>query len=140
MAENGQPDRICFDKKDRKLYDKLDNEEMFNHSYRTRKEQFMFALAIGLKNDKRLPLKTREGFFLAKDLHPEDIALLNSVAVFDQKSDEVLTDNRKIFLIAEEYAHSGIILLTDEIESSAYGAFEKYIEKEVIDRFNKINF
>lgn len=138
MTENSGPDRISFDKSDRKLYDKLDSEEMLSHRYRNRKEQFLFAMATGLMNEKRFPLKTREGFFLAKDLHPADIALLNAVAIFDQKSDEVLADKREVFLIAEEYAHAGIVLLTEKLESSAYGTFEKHVEKEVIELFNKI--
>jgi hypothetical protein len=140
MTENGAPDRISFDKKDRTLYEKLDSEEMLNHRYRTRKEQFMFAMAIGLMHDKKLLINSREGFVLAKDLQPEDIALLDAVAVFDQKSDEVLTDKRKVFLIAEEYAHAGIIILAEKLESSAYGTFEKYIEKEIIELFKKIKF
>jgi len=140
MTVNDGPDRISFDKNDRELYNKLDSEEMLSHRYRTRKEQFLFAMAIGLLHEKRFPLKNREGFFLAKDLHPEDIALLNAVAVFDEKSDEVLADKRKIFLIAEEYAHAGIILLTEKLETSSYGTFEKHIEKEVIELFNTIKF
>jgi hydroxypyruvate isomerase len=140
MTENAAPDRISFDKNDRNLYDRLDSEEMLNHKYRTRKEQFMFAMAIGLMHEKRLSIKNRKGFFLAKDLQPEDIALLNAVAVFDQKSDEVLTVKRKVFHIAEEYAHAGIIILIEKLESSAYGTFEKHIEKEVIELFKKITF
>lgn len=140
MTENSGPDRISFDKSDRKLYDKLDSEEMLSHRYRARKGQFLFAMAIGLMNEKRFPLKTKEGFFLASYLHPADIALLNAVAIFDQKSDEVLADKREVFLIAEEYAHAGIVLLTEKLESSAYGTFEKHIEKEVIELFNKIEF
>jgi len=138
MTENGGPDRISFDKNDRKLYDKLNSEEMLSHSNRPRKDQFLFAMAIGLMHEKRFPIKSKKGFFLAKDLHPEDIALLNAVAIFDQKSDEVLADKRKVFLIAEEYAHAGIIILTEKLESSAYGTFEKHIEKEIIELFNKI--
>lgn len=140
MTENGEPDRIYFDKSDRELYDKLDSEEMLNHRYRTRKEQFFFVVAIGLKHGKRFPLKSREGFFLAKDLHPVDIALLNAVAVFDQKSNEVLEDKRKVFLISEEYAHAGIIILAEKLDTSAYGTYDKHFEKEVIELFNKIEF
>ena len=33
---------------------------------RTRKEQFLFAMALGVRNDITIPLRTQEGFFLAK--------------------------------------------------------------------------
>ena len=74
MAENAEPDRMCFDKSDRELYNKLDSEAMLSHKRNSRKEQFLFAMAIGVKYGKRLPLDNKEGMFLAKDLHPADIA------------------------------------------------------------------
>ena len=140
MTENVHPDRMCFDKSDRELYNRLDSEAMLSHKRNSRKEQFLFAMAIGVKFGRRLPLDNREGMFLAKDLHPVDIALLNAVAVFDKKSDEVLADTRKVFQIAEEYAHAGIILLSEKVVSSSYGTFEKLIEKDIMDVFNKIGF
>lgn len=125
-------DRICIDKGDRELYAKLQNQEdMFKG--KTRKEQFLFAMSIGVKNDMRQPLTNREtgGFFLLKDLGPEDEALINIVAVLKDNSASVLSDQDEVCKIAEEYAHAGIKLLIDKIESSGFGSFDKQFEKEL---------
>ena len=128
------PDRINIDKKDRELYDKL--EEIFQG--KTRKEQFLFAMAIGFKNNVSRPLGTKEGFFLVKDLRPEDEALLDALAIFEE-GPEILSNKEKIFRIAEEYAHAGIRILADEITSSSFGSFVKKFEKELFELFEKIN-
>ena len=127
------PDRINIDKNDRELYDKL--EEIFQG--RTRKEQFLFAMAIGFKNDVRRPLKTKEGFFLIKDLRPEDDALINALGMY-KKGTEVLSNKEEVFRIAEEYAHAGIKILADEVKSSSFGSFTKKFEKELFELWYNI--
>lgn len=136
------PDRINIDKNDRALYDdELDTVDWLRFrdrgGERTRKEQFLFAMAIGFKNDVRRPLKTKEGFFLIKDLRPEDDALINALAMF-KEGPEVLSNKEEVFGIAEEYAHAGIKILADEIKSSSYGSFTKKFEKELFELFEKI--
>ena len=127
------PDRINIDKNDRELYNKL--EEVFQG--KTRKEQFLFAMAFGFKNDVRRPLKTKEGFFLIKDLRPEDEALLNALAMF-RSGPEILSNKEEAFRMAEEYAHAGVKILADEIKSSSFGSFAKKFEKELFELFEKI--
>jgi len=55
------PDRLGIDKADRELYDHdtVKNEILRG---RRRKEQFLFAMAIGFKNRVKRPLDTREGW------------------------------------------------------------------------------
>jgi dnd system-associated protein 4 len=134
------PDRINIDKKDRELYNKLDQEEILRYKggRRTRKEQFLFAMAYGFKNKIRRPLETKEGFFLIKDLNPEDETLLNAVAIYETGSVKVLSNRAEVFKIAEEYAHAGIMLLCNKIESSSFGSFEKQLEKELFEIYNMI--
>ncbi len=136
------PDRIYIDKKDRILYDKLDHEEIlrFKGGNRTRKEQFLFSMAIGFKNNIDQPLKNKDGFVLIKNLQPEDEALLNSIAINKTNSVDILTDKSEVFKIAEEYAHAGIRLLFDKIESAPLGSFDKQLEKELHEIYNKISF
>ncbi len=134
------PDRINIDKKDRDLYNKLDNEEMLKSKggTRTRKEQFITAMAIGFKNNVRRPLESKDGFVLNKDLRSEDMVLINSIAIHETESVEVLSDIRNVFKIAEEFAHGGIRLLVDKIDTISYGSFEKQFEKEICDLYNRL--
>jgi len=136
------PDRINIDRKDKELYNEgLDpiNWLKFRErgGKRTRKEQFLFAMAVGFKNRVRRPLETKEGFFLIKDLQPEDEALLNALAMFE-KGVEILSNKEEVFKIAEEYAHAGIKILVDEIKSSPFGSVDKKFEKELFDLFERI--
>jgi len=129
------PDRINIDKNDRELYDNLKKEKFFEG--RENKEQFLFAMTIGFKNDVRRPLKTKEGFVRAEYLQPQDMALINALAM-SKKGPEVLSNKEEVFRIAEEYAHAGIKILADEIKSSSYGSFTKKFEKELFELFEKI--
>ena len=131
------PDRLYIDIDDRALYDTIQQEVMFEG--KTRKEQFLFAMAVGFKNRVKRPLETREGggFFLAKDLHPEDEALMNAVAIHDAGSLDALSDKATVFKIAEEYAHAGIRLLAGKIESTALGSYVKRLEQELHDIYRE---
>jgi len=136
------PDRLNIDRKDRELYNKLDSEEILkfkdNGGTRTRKEQFIFAMAYGFKLESRKPLDSMEGFVLAKDLRPDDEALINAIAIYNTKSIEILSDQKEVFKIAEEYAHAGIILLDSKIKSTSFVSYERELEKTLHEMFQKI--
>lgn len=130
------PDRLYVDEKDRVLYERIESTGMFRG--KTRKEQFLLALGLGFNNGLKRPLGKREGFFLTKDMRPEDEALLNAVAAYDAKSLEVLCDKSEVFKIAEEYAHAGIKILADKIEATQYGSFQKRLESELYELYKEI--
>ena len=125
-------DRIYIDKKDRKLYDEI---EFFKG--RSRKEQFLLAMAYGFKNNINKKIDKQEGFFLTKDMRPEDEALIYSVALKHYGKIEVLASKNKIYQIAEEYARVGIKLLHDEVVSSEFGSFDIKLEKELNKIYDK---
>ncbi len=137
----GVPDRLYIGGKDRTLYEQLDNEELLRSKggRRNRKEQFFFAMAIGFKNGLKRPLETRNDLFLSKDLQPDDEALLNAVAVYDTGSVSVLSNKGEVYKIAEEYAHGGIKLLCDKMDSTPYGSFDKQLEKQLRELYDKIS-
>ncbi len=130
-----KPDRLYIDLNSRPLYEKLESEPFFKG--KTRKEQFLFAMAVGFKNKIKIPIEKREGIFLTKDLKPEDEALINAIAIFDANSIDILLDKAQVFKIVEEYANGGIRILINKIDSIEIGTFEKYFEKDLFD-LNKI--
>ena len=132
------PDRLVIDKVDRDLYDHdALNSELFQG--RTRKEQFLFAMAIGFKNQVHRRLDTREGFFLAKDMNTEDETMVDMVAINHAGSVDVLLNREEVFRIAEEYAHAGIRLLYDEVTSCQPGSYLKKLELELNSLFDAQN-
>jgi len=130
------PDRLYVDINDRELYKKMEQEDFFKGL--TRKEQFLFAMAFGFINKVSNPIKTRENFFLTKDLKPDDEALMDSVALFKEKNIEILAKTEDVYKIAEEYAHAGIKLIVDKIGSVSFGNFWKQFEKELHESYDKL--
>jgi hypothetical protein len=135
------PDRLYIDKDDRQLYDELDLEDMLKlrekGGRRTRKEQFILAMATGLKNGVKRPLVTKEGIFFVKDLRSEDEALIGAVALHDSGSVEVLGSKQEMYRIAEEYARAGIRLISDMLRSVPNGTFDKCLERELFEMMNE---
>lgn len=130
-----------MDKNDKELYEQLDDEKMLKHKggNRTRKEQFIFAMAIGFESGVRRELDKKEGLFNLKDLKLEDEALLHALAINETKSITIISNKNDVYKIAEEYAHGGIKLLVDEIQACEYGSFEKHFEKRLKDIYHKLD-
>jgi dnd system-associated protein 4 len=74
------------------------------------KDVFMWAVALGVRNGKRLPLEGgRTQIFrwdqLSQDL---DVPMLKALAVAETGEVEVLLHDDQVLRIAEEYANTGI--------------------------------
>ena len=130
-------DRLYVGKGDRELYDRLADEWILRN--KTRKEQFLLAMAFGFKGDTRRELDQRDEFFFRKDLRPEDEAMLDAVAIQAEGALDVLSNKEKVLSIAQEYAHAGIRLLADEMEGASFGSHEKKFEKELFDAFRAMS-
>ncbi len=131
-------DRLFMDKDDRKLYEKLETEELFLN--KSKREHFLYAMAIGFKNNVRFPLESKDGLFHTTDLRPEDESLIKALALITTDNNfEILSNKDEMFTIAEEYARGGIRLIIDKIESMPLGSYELHCEKNLFDTFNEFN-
>lgn len=135
MAEEG--DRVYIDLDDRPKYHQLENEHFFKNN-KENKELFLFAMAVGFKYDRPLPINKREGYILYIRFTPEEMALINAVAFYHTDDIKILNSKQAAFKIAEEYANAGIKIITDELNSSAYGDFSRRIEKRLNGVFEEI--
>lgn len=131
------PDRLDIDKEDKRFYDYLTQEIFVG---KERKEQFLFAMAVGFKNEIRRPINSKEGFFRTEYLNPEEKTLLNSVAMYHSGSVEVLHDLEEVYKIAEEFAHAGIRIIYDEATSGQPGSIFKKYELLLKESFDSIKF
>ena len=124
--------------KKRKFREKLENEDLFKN--KSRKEHFLYAMAIGFKNNVRLPFESRDGLFRTTDLRPEDESLIKALALISTDNNfEILSNKDEMYTIAEEYAHGGIRIIIDKIESTPFGSYELHCEKDLFDTFNALN-
>lgn len=131
-----KPDRLYRDVTDKKLYTQLTEEVFLNQQ---NKDQFLLVMAFGFHSGKRRQIQERDsgGFVRVEYLTPEDEALIDAIAVFEEGID-ILNNESKVYEIAEEYAHAGIHLLYNEIESQKYGSFYKWFELELKDILDNI--
>jgi len=130
-------DRFYIDKEDRPYYRKAEEENVINFKNRNQKEQFLLAMAIGLENEQKRKLKTREGFFFSNYLGLEDKTLINAVAIHEYGSADILANEKEVFSIAEQYASAGIRILIDSIDKIQFGKFDKIFEKDLVEVLNR---
>lgn len=130
-----KPDRLSIDELDKALYDDIE-KEVFPDAQN--KDQFLFAMAFGFKHRANPKIARREGFVRAEYLTPGDKALINALAVAETGSIAVLTNRARVYQIAEEYAHGGIRLLHDQVESVQHGSFYKRFERDLFDMLEEI--
>ena len=135
MSSN--PDRLYIELSDRELYKKV-TEDSGLFQDKDSKDQFLFAMAVGVSNQLRIPLKKRDGFFLVTRLRTEDEALIDAVALSEEDNVDILADKSHVYKIAEEYAHAGIKILLDKIESIEFGSFWKQFEKDLIETHEEV--
>ncbi len=125
-------DRLFIATSDRQLYDKLQDEWILQG--KTKREQFLLAMAVGARNRARLKFEQRQEFFLRKDLRPEDEAMMGAIALLEAEGGalEVLADRSQVLQIAQEFAHGGIRLLAGEFQTAPFGTYSKKFEMELV--------
>lgn len=132
------PDRLYIDKTDREIYKKLKDIGIFKDLQD--KDQFMFAMGFGIRYQQRVPLTSREGFFLDDRLKEEDIAILNSIAIYENRDTKepiaVLKDKAEVYKIAEEYAHGGLLIIEGSSDTQLE-SFWKFLENDLNKLYEK---
>jgi hypothetical protein len=129
------PDRFYIDKDDRQYYEKLTEDNFLNFKDKSQREQFLLAMAVGYENERKHVLKSREGFFFSS--YMPDKTLINSLAINEKGTVDVLADEKEVFNIAEQYASGGVRFLVDAINQTQFGSYDKYFEKELFDSYAK---
>lgn len=132
-----QVDRLNVDKRDIEDFRSLRDDKGSPLSEGDSKDIFIAAMVTGFNEGVKIELKSKEGFVRTSYLKPEDIAIINSIAVADEGSLNVLLDEKKLFSIAEEYATGGIRLLKDKAFSDDFGTYSKKLGTELIRLYRK---
>jgi len=102
---------------------------------KTMKEVFMYAMGIGFKNGKRVPLKKRTGVIPLRTFSDAEISLIKAIAITEKKSVDVLFGEnvKEAFEIAEEYANGGIDMLYYQVFGDEPGDPDKKMEQRLRD-------
>jgi len=136
VTEEKKTDRFYVDKRDLSDFNRL-KEKDTPFAGSQNKDVFLAAMVVGYHERARVPLKTKEGYFMKTYLKEEELALINAIAVAEEKSLNILLDQQKVFSIAEEYAAGGIQLLKERVFSGEYGSYAKKLESELLRSYEK---
>jgi hypothetical protein len=88
-------------------------------------------MALGFINELRREIDNKEGIARIEYFSNSDLALIKAIALHTTNDVNILNDKKEVYKIAEEYAHAGIKILTDKIDASALGTFDKSFESEI---------
>lgn len=127
-----EPDRISIKKTDRPIYDEiLGNSDL---KVRSNIDIFLLALVIGFKKGQRISIKgNKDGYVLTYTIKDEDRILMNAIAIHETKNEEVIQNQKEVFEIVEEYAHTGISFLREMVFDKERGSFLKKFESYLRD-------
>lgn len=131
---------VAYDTELQETYNKLiadDGNSIF--SGRTMAEVFIYAMALGVKNNCPKQLNKR-----APNLPPDAFSermrwYMRAVAITDSEELEIFTDHKKVLDIAEKYANGGMKYLLQMIEDQITGEdVESIFETKVRDELKNL--
>ena len=115
--------------------EKLVEEKISPLYKKTMKDVFMYAMGIGFKNGKRIPLKKRPGVIPLATFKDSEISLIKAIAISEKNSIDVLFGEnvKEIFEIAEEYANGGVDMLFYQVFGDEPGDPDRKMEQALRD-------
>lgn len=133
MKESRAPRELAIEKSKHKFYNDLKDGKIlpelkgYEMAY-----LFIIAMAYGVHYDKKKsinnPIRSISRSFIEKDFE----WLIRAIAIASSKEDiDIISDEAKIYEIAEEYANGGIEIIENLIKKSKPGEFEEIMEKEL---------
>ena len=127
-------DRLSIDKKYAELVrKKLKEKDVLGLSSGEGIDIYMLALALGVNEGYRTPIKHKEGLILESAARGKDLALsfIYSVALQEllkKGDDKKITDTDVVYEIADSYANTGFAVLENMIPD-----FNKYDEETMVN-------
>lgn len=133
-----EPIVLDIKKEDKEVYDEIRSNGPLKG--KQTKEVFLLAASLGYSNKTRIKLSgNRISYVRTEYLDKEDKVLINSIAINENNSLDILQDKDEIFKIIEEYAHAGLPLLRELVLDKDKGSFIKKFEALLRDNLVKDN-
>jgi hypothetical protein len=103
---------IHIDKERREMFNSLQEKEESPLYGASNHDLFMFAFGYGKANTMPEEIQNEKAAFFGRtSLREQQKAVIEAVAVAEERSVHVLQDQRMVYEIAEKYANAGIKLL-----------------------------
>jgi hypothetical protein len=133
MLETDAPRELAIEKSQHPFYEKLKKGD-YLPEFKGQEMVYLFAMAMayGVYHKKRKPLKGLQRSISRSFMDKEFGWLLKAVAIsVSEEGIDVISDNAKIYKIAEEYANGGMTLIESQLKSFKPGEFENEMEMEL---------
>lgn len=113
-ARNVRRESVHIDQEHHELYLRLTTGD--EAPFKTMKDLFMLAAAVGQARGQRTPItRQREIFRWPVFSLQEDVPVLRAIAIAETGSTQVLVDQDQVLTVAEEYANAGIEQIKREV-------------------------
>jgi len=133
MLESDAPRELAIEKSQHPFYDKLKKGD-YLPEFKGQEMVYLFAMAMayGVFHRKRKPLKGVQRSISRSFMDKEFGWLIKAIAIsVSEEGVDVISDNAKIYKIAEEYANGGMELIERQLKSVKPGEFENEMEMEL---------
>jgi dnd system-associated protein 4 len=120
MSDVKGSDRVSIEDDVHDIYKSLSEKSAQNPEstpFLLMKDVFMWAVALGVRSEKRRPLSGSKREIFRWDQFSQDIDIpsLKVLALAEEEDVEILLHEDKILRIAEEFANAGIRILKSEL-------------------------
>lgn len=128
------PSHCNIDPRNHEIYKKLSDKNNVASPFQGREfaDIFIYSMAIGYHMKIRVPLKKKLGLFLVNVIKNREW-ILNSIAVAEINSIDVLLRKQEVIRIAEEYANGGIKELEKQILSREPGDVYRRMHADLLE-------
>ena len=136
-----EPNVIIFDidKEDRKRIEIIKESNVLDFSNSSNAELFLFAVALGLQDNEKVPLSSHETFLRYEYLRDNEEALLLSTAIQGFEDLEIVSSTSMVVDLAQELAHYGFIKLEHLVSGGSLEIIENEFINEVVEAVNEID-
>lgn len=134
------PRDLRYSERHAEVYEKLRTDELSPFSGATYKDIFLYAMAYGYRHSFREELQKPQPNIPLSAFSEEEKWVVKAIAVDEMGKLEVLSDKRKVYEIAEQYANGALDAIYTEVLGGKPGEPYKRMVQDVWDEFERLEF
>jgi dnd system-associated protein 4 len=132
------PRDLRYSVADGEKYRKLTQDELSPFQGALFKDVFIYAAAYGFRNGLRNELERPQPNIPLSPFTDEDIWLIKGIAIAETGSLEILSNEREIYRIAEEYANGALESIYLEVFGGKPGEPYKRMAQDIWEEFQHL--
>lgn len=139
MKITNPPRDLSYSKRHAEVYEKLKNDELSPFYGSTYKDIFLFAMAYGFRHNLSDPLEYPQANIPLSVFSDEEKWLIRAVAIEKTGKLETLSDEKRVYEVAEKYANGALDTIHAEILGGKPGEPYKRMVQDVLEEYQKVS-